>query len=433
MAVMDPDADTKLTLFRSIPTMIETAVLVLLLALFTEALLGPLLTDETQPEGPRVLRLMWLPVYAVIFVLAIPHIPKLAVLVFRMPFIIGLMVLIGASVFWSIDTELTLRRFFAIGFTTAFGLYLAVRYDWRDMLALFGIVWLLLALASVVASLGVPSFGVEQEEHAGAWRGIWFQKNDFGGHMARASFLFAFLTITQRHLRKLWIFALALAVLLVLLSTSKTSLLGMLLGFGVLGFGMIVRRGPVPMLSMVWTGVTFGSALLIFIVTQPALALELIGRDPTLTGRTDIWVALGDVIADRPLLGYGYGAFWGEGSVPAEYVRGETEWAVPTAHNGWLETWLSIGLVGLVFFALSLTGTLARAVRAAFAGWYGFFALGLMLQFLVFSISESNILQHNGITWIAYVAVAGALVPQRQSIWDSSILPRRNRDFLLPN
>ena len=52
-----------MNLTGSIPVMLETAATVVLLLLFSEALLGPLLADETNPESSVVLRLMWPPLY----------------------------------------------------------------------------------------------------------------------------------------------------------------------------------------------------------------------------------------------------------------------------------------------------------------------------------------------------------------------------------
>ncbi len=426
---------TDLTLGRSIPLMLESAVIILLLLLFSEALLGPLLADEYNPDSSVILRLMWLPIYGIVAILGCLRAPKMISLTVRMPMIIGIMLLIVASTIWSIDPELTLRRSIAIVMTTLFGLYLSARYNWQDMLVLFGITWAILAIGSFLIALGVPTLGIEQEgDHIGAWRGLWFQKNAMGGHMSRAALLFGFLAITQPTFRKLWIFGLILSVLLVLLSTSKTSLLGLIVGGGVLICGAWMRRGPVSALTLIWTGVTFGGLLVGLFMFQPVLVLEALGRDATLTGRTDIWAALFDVIADRPVLGYGYGAFWAEGSAPADYVREVTEWDVPTAHNGWLETWLSIGLLGTALFAVSFLVTLIRSLWVSINSWVGFFAIGFTLQFLLFSLSESIILQQNSITWLAYVSVAAALIRQsRRSPLSQGSIGGRQRDFILPD
>ena len=52
------------------------------------------------------------------------------------------------------------------------------------------------------------------------------------------------------------------------------------------------------------------SVAAVMIVATPDLLFSLLGKDATLTGRTGIWSAVIDSIAKRPLLGYGYQAFW---------------------------------------------------------------------------------------------------------------------------
>ena len=398
-------------LWHSIPAIFETGIILLLLALFSEALLGLLLASEREPDGNPVLRALWLPIYAVVILLGLVHIRKFISMSWQMPILMALLLLIAASVFWSIDQALTARRVVAAGMTTIFGLYLASRYNWRELLTLFGLIWLFLAVLSYVIVLSMPAIGLEPSgEYAGAWRGLWFQKNTLGGHMSRSVFLFAFLILTGTDLRKVWITGLVLSLGLVLLSASKTSLVGVLLGFSVLAGAMLMKRGARIALVLTWFGVTFAGIFVSIAVFQPELIFAALGRDATLTGRTDIWAALAHVIADRPLLGHGYGAFWAPDSAEADFVREQVQWEAPTAHNGWLETWLSVGLVGLVVFTLNFLATIGRAVAAAFQGWNGVFALGFLAQFFLFSLSESSILQQNSIVWLSYAAVSGILM-----------------------
>ena len=71
--------------------------------------------------------------------------------------------------------------------------------------------------------------------------------------------------------------------------------------------------------------------------------LEALGKDPSLTGRTLIWEALMRKVAERPWTGYGFSAFWGVDSIPAREIRIETQWPVPSAHNGWIDLLVQLG------------------------------------------------------------------------------------------
>lgn len=393
------------TPLQSILRFAEYSVVFCCLVMFSEGLLPRILASETDPES-TLLRLLWLPVYGLILIGCAAVFPRLLRTMARLPFLILLLVLAVASWAWSIDPSVTERRAVAIVATTLAGLFLATRYDWRTLLRLLGVVWLVMAVISFAAGLVAPGFAIMDEVHVGAWRGMWWEKNTLGGQMARASFLFAFLLVMDRPWRTVWAGALLVAIALVILSTSKTALLGMMVGFLVLAGGAWMRRGVVTTLSSLWLGVVVVGAALTVLVVEPALVFQLLGRDATLTGRTDIWSALTDAIAARPWFGYGYGAFWGLESEPAYRVRLATEWLVPTAHNGWLETALSIGLVGLGALVLNYVLFLVRAVRLAVSDWTGLFALGVAGQFLLFSVSESIALQQNTIVWVTYVAIA---------------------------
>ena len=230
----------------ALPELLEAAgylLVLLLLLLFSEAWLPRLFSSETDLEGSAFLRYMWLPAYLAIFLFGLSCWKDMLRTVIRMPFLVSLMLISLASFLWSIDPALTQRRSVAVTFTTLFGVFLAVRYDWRSLLILLGILWLVLGIGNFISGAATPSFGIMSELHTGAWRGLWWEKNELGGQMSRAAFLMAFLMIVDKDHRRLWIGALLLCAALVLLSTSKTALLGMLLGFGILVIATWMRRG----------------------------------------------------------------------------------------------------------------------------------------------------------------------------------------------
>ena len=80
-------------------------------------------------------------------------------------------------------------------------------------------------------------------------------------------------------------------------------------------------------------------------------ALEAMGRNATLTGRTDIWkLVLG--MSGNPLIGTGYESFW----------LGDRMWKIwnvyyfhlNEAHNGYIEIYLNLGWIGVALLALIL-------------------------------------------------------------------------------
>ncbi len=88
---------------------------------------------------------------------------------------------------------------------------------------------------------------------------------------------------------------------------------------------------------------------------------DVLGRSSSLTGRDEIWQKVGDRIAERPVIGWGYSTPW----VPSEPAF--DEWIVDhgvtvmQAHNMWLDVTLQLGIVGTVLIALALLAFVWRS------------------------------------------------------------------------
>ncbi|MFC6197408.1 O-antigen ligase family protein [Ponticaulis profundi] len=387
----------------------EKGIIVFCLLLFSQALLGRLFATEENPEGGAFLRFIWLPIYAYVMCQIVLNWRNMTAIVLRSPFLVALAVLSMASMMWSLDPGTSLRRGFAAICTTAFGFYLAATLSWKELLRCLGVTWLILAIGNFLAGALMPGFGIMHEIHVGAWRGLWFEKNAMGGHLARAAFLYAFLIVVDVDRRKLWGFCFLISLALVLLSTSKTSLLGLLLGIGVIGAYLWMRRGKLIAVSALWLGISSVMAVVLVVLVSPETVVAILGRDLTLTGRTDIWEVLFRIMEDRPNLGFGYGTFWAKDSPPAHMVRLETEWEVPTAHNGLIEIMLAMGRVGAAFFLIDFLLNIVRSLLTMHTRITSVYAFGFFIIFALFSISESVILQQNSITWVMYSAIAGKL------------------------
>jgi O-antigen ligase len=147
------------------------------------------------------------------------------------------------------------------------------------------------------------------------------------------------------------------------------------------------------------------------------------GRDWTLTGRTLIWQETWELLQRRPLLGYGYGAFWAEDSEVASRVQEGVGWETPSAHNGYLDLLLELGVIGLAFFGLSTCTTILRMFANAWSiHWTLLLSWCALLSFvLIYNLVESAMLQQNHLltflyVWVATVARGGYLENRRESL-----------------
>jgi exopolysaccharide production protein ExoQ len=387
----------------------EPVLAALCLAQFSEPFFAAVAQSQGLAEPPGYARIFFLPVYAFLAWTMWRDRAEAWTTARTVPLLIGLLALATISTLWSIDSGGTLRRSVWLALTMCFGLYLAWRYDWKELLNVVGMAFIVLIAGSIALGALAPSIGRMTFEHPGAWSGLWTHKNTLGGIMALGVAACASAAIVMPERRKLWIGAALGAFALVLLSTSKTALVASMLGVAVIVAGTMVRRGPVTTILVgagALASIVLGAAI---VFLAPDLLVAALGRDLTLTGRTDIWDAAAPAVAAQPWLGYGYYAFWLPDNGPAYWVREAVAWPVASAHSSWLELALGMGRIGVVLFAMQLIATLRRGAGALRDAHAGLWAPAFLATFALYTLSESHALQANNLFWTIYVAVAARL------------------------
>jgi len=168
---------------------------------------------------------------------------------------------------------------------------------------------------------------------------------------------------------------------------------------------------------MVFAGIS-ATAILYSIITHFEEFTAILDRDSTMTGRIEIWVGSAIMALQRPWLGYGYGAFWQGTEGPSLGVWRLANWEVPHAHNGLLNLWLDLGLVGVGLFLVGFLLCLYRAFRHLRANtmpeaiWPFMFLVFLFIS----SLTESGMVDGNTMLWIVYAAVFTSLIPKTSKI-----------------
>ena len=372
--------------------------------MLTGALIGPILAPEG--ENPA-LRLFWLPSFAVTLGLALL---RLKVILRAWPAIIlvgALVLLATASLYWSIDPETTKRRVLSLAINSVFGLYLATRFAGTALPRLIALSSLWMGVLSVIFVIALPHIGIHQDANAGLWRGIWYEKNQMAWVMVAGAIAAASWQSSQPRLNITAIACLLLSILLVLATASKTSLLCLILGLGLVAALTLLRRAPPAMtVAAIWIGAVGMICAWWIWTTQSEALLAALGKDPTLTGRTAIWNDVWAAAMQRPWLGHGYNAFWGVDSVPANWIRYQTQWAVPSAHNGWLDVLIQLGFIGTVLVAmLMITAYLSNLIRLGSYGTReGFWSIAQLNVIILLSLSESILLTAQALPWILCIA-----------------------------
>ncbi len=382
-------------------------MLVMSLLLYSQGWILPIFGETFDAASSSAIRNAYLPAYAAgVAILAMrPWDAAMATL--RQPFLLALLAVTALSVVWSIAPDATVRRLVALFATTLTGVVLAVRFRWATMAEIMATAFGLLAVASFLAGLVLP-FGKMTELFPGAWRGVWMEKNALGGNMAMAFSIFGAAALLAPKRAWLWWSLAGLALGLVLLSTSKTSLVSLGLGGAALAFVWICRRGAASGVAATWAAVTGAALLAAFLLFAADVFLELLGKDATLTGRTKIWAAVMRQIEERPWTGFGYSAVWDDksGWGPLAWITKDAGFKAQHAHNSWLEQWLGMGLGGLIAWALFYGQTVLAALVAVFREKGAYLALPFLVIYSLVSLTESIAVSYNDLRWAIFVALA---------------------------
>jgi len=112
-----------------------------------------------------------------------------------------------------------------------------------------------------------------------------------------------------------------------------------------------------------------------------------LGRDVTFTGRTDIWnhITFSTV---NPIFGAGFYNFWG--GPGGQAIRDAMQTPVPNAHNGYLDTFLDGGIIGVALLFLLLAASGIRLLNNLRGSRYYQVRFALLLVAIVGGCTESN-------------------------------------------
>jgi O-antigen ligase len=203
-------------------------------------------------------------------------------------------------------------------------------------------------------------------------------------------------------------------------SHSTTAIIGFITGAAVLLGLQFVRRKPSKGKRMIFAGMT---ALLLltpvvysvfeaFDATPIRLALQASGRDTTLTGRTGLWTDVLNNAAQNPVLGVGFGAFWvgpiGYARYPLDnWSRITPGWRPGQAHNGYIDVYVDLGVIGLALVLLVVGMAFSGALDELRTNFdFGALRLALLITIAMNNLTESSLLKGTHSLWFVFLLAA---------------------------
>lgn len=328
------------------------------------------------------------------------------------------------SIAWSDFPLVAVKRIVkAVGDVVMVLVVLTDPYPVEAMKRLFARMSFLLLPFSVLLIVAYPSLGTyfDTQSNTMYYNGVTTQKNALGETcmVCGLGLLWLLLDalesreIPRRKLR-IAVYGLMLltAVGLIVRADSMTSLSTLALGGAVL---IVCAQRWVSasrsMVHLVVWGAVAAAASAIFL---DSAVLHSLGRNATLTGRTDIWRAV-LALHTNPLIGTGYESFWLGDRL--QFVWDATDKGILQAHNGYLEIYINLGWIGVIL----LGGLIVTGYKHAVAAYFrdpraGRLGLALFAAALMYSLSEAGFRMMT-LIWFAFLlAITGipASIRERQ-------------------
>jgi O-antigen ligase len=154
-----------------------------------------------------------------------------------------------------------------------------------------------------------------------------------------------------------------------------------------------------------------------------AIAL-LLGKDTTLTGRNLVWQESIRLGMRHPTGGYGYGAFW----LPwiTSQMDPRVDFGPGQAHNGYVETFVNLGIVGVVLLFLMSFRALRQASNLFPVNFEAArLRFALLVVILVLNYSEATFPRGTHLFWYVFLLTAMVYKPAHETVAAKASQPHK--------
>jgi exopolysaccharide production protein ExoQ len=323
--------------------------------------------------------------------------------------LILLFLYLGSSVLWSDFPFVSFKRWMRLCGAIPIALVvLSERSPFKALESAFRRCAYVLIPFSLLLIKYFPDFGVEySREGTKMWVGVASQKNSLGVICALSAFLIlwtflrdwragAFLKTRSQAFSEGLVLALAMYLLIGFRGVYPATAIGFLIvGVGSLTLLYKMKNNVRHMATFLVLMVVVGLLCLAFGDSLVPTVTSAFNRNESFTGRSDIWRAVLDVASRNPLLGVGYGGYWG-----LQDERIYSTLGVREAHSGYLDVYLEVGIVGIMLLVAFLLAHHRRALRELNHAYdWGLFGICLLMMTLIHNFTESNFLRTSNYFW----------------------------------
>jgi len=315
------------------------------------------------------------------------------------------------SVTWSYNSNLAITRSIALLGTLFFALALVVILEHKELIKVLVYPLFFAAVITIFIAIAFPAIGIDDgykvSDHVGLWQGTYGFKNRLGRVMG----LLVIILLSQQVITKVkTIYMLVITLFVLFMSGSSTPIIAVIIVSLIKLYFIFSHKVHSFFKAAIF--ITCLYILIFFPIFIEFIVIELMGKDLSGSGRVDMWV---DILLsiDSPLTGYGFGGgFWGEfgyanGLIDHRYIL------LGHAHNGFVDTLIELGIIGVAFyFLLLLRGLVCSYKRIIDEGPYFYLSFFLLVFFVVYSLTGSAYIKQNNILFV--LACVASFLPYKQ-------------------
>ncbi len=279
-------------------------------------------------------------------------------------FLLPLLFCCAVSVLWSsfiLNSALAMINMISL---LVLAIYVHQRLGFHYFINIYFRIAAVIVLLSLFAVIALPEYGLMQGEHAGKFKGLFPHKSNF------ALFLVTFMSVVMFFWRdiksssafKAFIFLLSLMMLFFAESSTGVSILS-IFSFVWISIHFTKSLSGRYLYRMMIVFASAGTALLAVHLSSD-LFLELLGRDFTFTGRTQIWNYYSQLASAKPWAGHGFYSLQADPSL-SQNALNMFYFAARSPHNSYLEIYYNVGLIGLICYVLFILQILLSSLRRA--------------------------------------------------------------------
>ncbi len=313
------------------------------------------------------------------------------------------------SCFWSMSPSISFKRWFQ--FFGFFVIGLSAVCGSKDITPQLKVFLAITALSQIFSLLFVILFPSTMTIGFGGWKGLFLHKNQLGS-VCVISLAF-WIAASNKSFPKIIRTSMPLVILIILiLVVGSRSTTAVVICFSIFSIFCFLKF-PIPMPIKAFFLPIPIILILLFLVNYTSRSpvdfvfAEILNKGTDFSGRTDLWQAIITSANENPILGVGYDAFWGTYRSAGVLIKHDISWInLNQSHNGYLDVFNELGIVGLVLFCTLLLSTITKLVRLLNKNIHLYISFLLILMSIVINnFTESSFCRQSNLNWIIFVVI----------------------------